>query len=425
MFKNVLDLKNDKLDNFLFFIFPLLFLVVKGWVNFIAVIFLLLSLFKIIINYRFFFCKRSKYFYTFSFLIILPFLSELIIQILRPGFYPSSIDGPSRFLIGFLLFVTISKKNDKLACVKSFTFGCVLSLLITFLYIVIIDDHYWGSRAATYFVDPNSLPVYSGLLCCFAVYYLQEKIQSNFYRIIFFLILFFAYSYIVHCSQTRTAWLPLIILFTFFLLSNYKFTIFLIFAILASLLIIILYLFNDIFNSRYDDIIYALNDMYNGTYDGSSLSIRTNIFLTVIEVIKLNPYLGIQDGFIPSFDILKSHALNLDQTSYYYLKNAGTHFEITAQLLRKGIFLGTITIMALFFMPAYYLWKFRKSHPPSFAFKGKMFFCATLMLLVSSFGIEVFNLKMYSTYWAIVLSLIYTHIYENFEASNSSNSEFD
>ena len=179
MFKNILDLKNDKLDNFLFLIFPLLFLVVKGWVNYIAVSFLLISLYKIIINYRFYFYKRSKYFYIFSFLITLPFLSELIIQILRPGFYSSSIDGPSRFLIGFLLFVTISKKNDKLSCIKSFTVGCVLSLLITFLCIVIIDDHYWGNRAATYFVDPNSLPIYSGLLCCFALYCLQEKIQSE------------------------------------------------------------------------------------------------------------------------------------------------------------------------------------------------------------------------------------------------------
>ena len=161
----------------------------------------------------------------------------------------------------------------------------------------------------------------------------------------------------------------------YFLLDNYKFRTFLIYAILAILLIVMLYFFNDIFISRYNDILHALNDMRHGTYDRSSISVRINIFMAVIEVIKMNPYLGVQDGFIPSFNILKSNALNLDQTSYYYLKNAGTHSEITAQLLRKGIFLGTFMIMALFFMPAYYLWKFRKSHPPSFSLTSKMFFC--------------------------------------------------
>ena len=412
MINILLDYKHKHL-HLIFLLLPIFFLVLKSWFNIFSIILFLISIYKIFKNPYFYFYKRDRLFIILAFSLALPFMCELSVQTLRANFYPSSLDGPSRFLLGSFIFIHLSREEDILGILKFFLVGCLLGLLCTFVSLILFVDHYWGARAATYFVDPNSLPVYSGLLCCFSLYAVKNFDISWLTKNTLYIFLTLIFLYIVHISQTRTAWIPAIFLVLHFIYRSYCFKAFFLSILGILILLYLFYYYNELFKTRADNIIQALYDIRYNNFTSSSLSVRINIFLAVYELIKMEPLLGFQDGFIPSFEVLKAKSPTLDPIAYKCLKDAGSHFEITAQILRKGMFFGSVTLVALFLLPGYMFLKKLNHYTPFTSEITSMFICVMLMLFISSFGIEVFNLKMYSTFWAIFLALAYSLIYSD------------
>lgn len=395
--------------HFIFFLSPLFFLVIKSWLNIFLVLLFLISTYRISKRPAFYLHKRGTTFIASCILLLSPFLCELIVQLLRQNVILSSLDGPSRFLMGLIIYVYLSRNRNILCIIKFFMTGCIFALVFTFISIMIFDEYYWDGRAATYFVDPNSLPVYSGLLYCFSMYRVKFFNISILKKTTIYFFTTIIYLFIIHQSLTRTVWLPAMLFMLFFIYNSYSKRTFILSSISIIASIYLFYLFNDIFKARLDDVIYAFSDINADKLSSSTstISLRLNIFLAVIELIKMEPFLGFQDGMIPPFEILKAKSQFLNLMAYEDLKYAGSHFEITAQLLRKGLFFGSVTILATFILPLYLLHKKKKSKSGLITIDiCSMFICLLFMLFTSSFGIEVFNLKMYSSFWAICLALM-------------------
>lgn len=407
---------------FVFLLLPIFFLTVKSWFNVLALFIGLISLYELITRPVTYFSNRDKLFWVLTLALLLPFACEVVIQILRDPFTYKALDGPLRFLLGAIVFVFLTRYERTFLLAKFFMRGCLIATFITFLSVFFIQDHFWSSRAATYFVDPNSLPVYMGVLTCMSLYYVNSSGVKKAFKYVSYLCLILMYLYVCHASQTRTSWLPALILLVTFTVGDAKakWNQKILVLLVSSFITLFFYHNNSVFKMRVDDVISAVGHMTNGNYGTSSLSIRINIFLAEIELIKMKPIFGFEDGVIPSYDILSQSSHSLDHVAYYYLKNAGSHTEVTAQLVRKGLMLGSLTILAIFIFPAFFFFRLRKHLNPEVRILSKMACLVVLILFISSFGIQVFNLKMYSTFWAIFLALFYSVMHRSLVEQSTS-----
>ena len=401
----------------LFFLLPVFFLTIKSWTNTISVLLAILSIYKISKNFRHYFLRRGLFFWTLLLLIATPFLSEIAIQVLRGPFTAKALDGPSRFLLGGVIFIFLSRNNRCLEIFKIFALGCLFSVFITFLSVFFVRDYFWGDRAATYFVDPNSLPVYTGILSCISFFYLEKAIQKNLIKWAIIILIIMSYLYVIHISQTRTSWLPAFLLLTYILTRKTKapFACCTFIVLGLTLIAFLFYKTNFLFQKRADDIFFAIKHMSNGNFSTSSLSVRVNIMLAELSLIKGSPVLGFPDGAIPSYLTCKEMSPTLDETAYFYLNKAGSHCEILAQLVRKGLFLGATAVFSLFIFPALIFLRGVFFNDKKASEVSRTSVCVVIMLIISSLGIQVFNLKMYSGFWAIFIGLIYSVLsnYEN------------
>jgi O-antigen ligase len=423
------ELRGGKLQNvclpFLFLLLPVFFLTIKSWTNTIALIIVFFSIFGLVIQPSYYFSRRGKLFWLLFMALTIPFACELIIQLLRSPFYLSALDGPLRFLLGAITFVFLTKYERNFILTKSFMLGCLLSVFATFFSVFFIEDYFWGGRAATYFVDPNSLPVYSGILSCASLYYINIRVVKVYYKYTLYISVIAMYLYIIHVSQTRTAWLPALVFIPYFLTRNTrsKWFNFTMIVLAFKITIIIFYFQNPTFRNRFDNVSKSLKLMNQGNFT-TSLGVRVNLVLAEIELLKMEPIYGFEDGAIPSFEILKKRSPTLDLVGYSFLSGAGSHIEITAQLVRKGLILGSITVLALFIFPAFYFLKSQREVVLEVRNICEMSFCIVFLIFIPSFGIQVFNLKMYSTFWAIFLSLFYAVTFTNLPKSRTGPDKF-
>jgi hypothetical protein len=406
------ELRGGNLQNvclpFLFLLLPIFFLTIKSWTNTIALIIALISIFGLVSQPSYYFSRRGKLFWVLFVGLTIPFACELIIQFVRSSLSLRALDGPIRFLLGAIAFVFLTRYERNFVLTKAFMLGCLLSVFATFLSVFFIEDYFWGDRAATYFVDPNSLPVYSGLLTCASLHYVNFRGIKVYYKYTLYISMIAMYLYICHVSQTRSAWIPAFLFIPYFLIRNTrsKWMNFAILVLVFKISIIIFYFQNPTFRNRVDYCFYEIARMQQGNFN-SSLGGRVNLVLAEIELLKMEPIFGFEDGAIPPFEILKKRSPTLDLAGYSLLRDAGSHIEITAQLVRKGLIFGSLTVLALFIFPAFYFLKSQRKVVPEVRGICEMSLCIVLLILIPSFGIQVFNLKMYSTFWAIFLALFY------------------
>ena len=77
------------------------------------------------------------------------------------------------------------------------------------------------------------------------------------------------------------------------------------------------------------------------------------LLLIDFELIKDNLFFGVADGVMPTYEYLKSRIPSLNEEIYEIKTLAGSHSEMSAQLVRKGLFLGGFALWGLFLYPLY------------------------------------------------------------------------
>ena len=407
---------------FFVLLFPIFFLTIKSWTN---VIFFGLFIFVLIhVRHHFFavFRKRTRRFWILFFCLIAPFCSEVIAQIGRGVFVGSSLDGPARSVFAALIFAVISRDYSGDLLSKRLVLGSLVSIIVTTISIVTITDHYWGARAATYFVDPITLPCF--LTSLLGIFLMNEFRDSNYWarsKLIKFICLM-CVAYVALESSSRSSWVALIFLVELLILVKVgrSFRQQLIVHTLFALTVVCIFFSNERVKERVSEAATGVVEWAHGGGQNKSSAQRIVMAEIDLELIKRAPWFGTQDGEMPSFDDLHSRYPVLTEEIYEIKALAGSHNEYSAQLVRKGLPWGGLCIVAMFIYPLMLCGRGLFSKHPDRVRISVVGLGLIVPIMISALTIQVFNLKMTASFYQLALAIIFCDLYRVQTRGNNS-----
>ena len=394
------------------------FLTLKGTATASLFLMFFICSWPIIKTPRHYFAARGSQFWVLILCLLSPFLAELLAQIGRGSFIGPSLDGPSRAILAVGVFVYLSKKDcTKLLSVLGI--GSAVGIVLVFLYLQVFPEYYWANRAATHFVDPITLPCYTFVLLGLYLFGDSSKTPTKVSNLIKLLISMLA-IYIAIESRSRSAWVAGIALAELYLLYSFRAS--LTKQILSGLFlafgIFILFNLSDIFRYRTIEAFEGLVAFLEvGGGQGSSTGQRMILLLIDFELIKDNLFFGVADGVMPTYDYLQSRIPSLNEQIYEIKALAGSHAEVSAQLIRKGLFLGGFALWGLFLYPLYLVSCKLRVWSTADPGRAPGIYGVIVPLYFSGLTIQVFNLKMTMSFYMLCLAIFLAYCLPRTETS--------
>ncbi|MDA9295468.1 O-antigen ligase family protein [Burkholderiales bacterium] len=400
------------------FFTPAFFLILKGTATTSLFLMFFICSWSIIKTPRHYFATRGPQFWVLILCLLSPFLAEVLAQAGRGSFVLSTLDGPSRAILAAGVFVYLSKK-DCTNLLSALGIGSAVGIVLVFLYLQVFPEYYWGDRAATYFVDPITLPCYTVVLLGLYLFGDYSKIPK---KISYFVTLLISILtiYIVIESQSRSAWVAAIVSAEVYLL--YRFRASLMKRILVSLALALgvfaMFISSDIVSVRSSEAVEGLlSFVEEGGGQQSSTGQRMILLLIDFELIKDNLFFGVADGVMPTYEYLQSRIPSINEMIYEIKAVAGSHAEVSAQLVRKGLFLGGFALWGLFLYPLYLVsYKLRAWSKADQGLAARIY-GLIVPVFFSGLTIQVFNLKMTMSFYMLCLAIFLAYCLPRIEAS--------
>jgi len=356
---------------------------------------------------RYYFAARGPQFWVLILCLLSPFLAEVLAQAGRGSFIGSSLDGPSRAILAAGIFTYLSKK-DCTNLLSALGIGSAVGIVLVFLYLQVFPEHYWGDRAATYFVDPITLPCYAVVLLglyLFGDYPKVPKKVSNFAKLLISILTI----YVAIESQSRSAWVSGIILGVIYILYSFRASLMkqILFMVALALGVFAIFTFSDVVATRSSAAYLGLvSFLEGGGGQQSSTGQRMILLLIDFELIKDNLFFGVADGAMPPYENIKSRIPSINEEIYMIKVLAGSHSELSAQLVRKGLFLGGFVLWGLLLYPLYLVsCKFRSRSTAGLGLAAGIY-GLIVPLFFSGLTIQVFNLKMTISFYMLCLAIL-------------------
>jgi hypothetical protein len=398
---------------------PVFFLTVKSWVTTSLFLLFFICFWPIITNFSYYFYNRSKQFWVLLLCLVLPFFSELFAQIGRGQIIGSSLDGPSRMILVAGVFVYLSK-SDSMKLIQYLSYGSFFGVIGVLLTLIIFPDSYWAGRAATYFVDPITLPCYTIGLLGLTLFW-SRKVFPGHIDLCFKVTLTIIASYIAVESHSRSAFVALACLLAAYVMYSFKQSFKTQIIGLVGLLIglTLVYLTSEVVHTRVNESVSGVLAFFfqvESRVQGTSSGQRIILGLIDIHLIKSNPIFGAGDrSSLPAYEELSLMIPLMNREIYDIKVLAGSHSELLAQPVRQGLIFGLLTLCSLFFYPLYLLlWKHR-----SLTFATGSPLAVGLGIIVpivaSSLTIQVFNLKMTTSFYGLCLAVFFAYLCWNGE----------
>lgn len=399
----------------LVFLFPIFFLTIKGWSNGVSFILFFVAVVNITRNFKFYFFGRDKEFWIIFMVFLGPFFGELIAQTGRLSYRAASFDGPSRFVLAAVIFCFLSRQTYAKSLLRYFSIGAGLGVLATAISVFVNSEPslLWDGRASSYFVDPITISCFTLVLMAISLSPFWN-IENDQLSLALKLIIILCAVYVLILGASRVAWLAGMCLFA--TIAIYRFTGRKLLAVVLLFcgFLILTYLTNDIFKTR---IIQAHSNIYEflsganpDAFSANSFGQRVQLFLLDWELIARYPFFGVEDGWSPSLDLLRTTMPDLNWVSYRTRIVSGSHFEINAQFARQGIIGGMFSVFSLLLFPLIYIKLFSHKQKSGIDL-WQMFWFPYLVIVISSFAVQVFNFKMTITFWGIFLGIILAAVY--------------
>ena len=418
--KHLADFRGDPMNWLaaLAFFTPAFFLTLKSTATISLFLMFFICSWSIIKTPRHYFATRGPQFWVLILCLLSPFLAEVLVQAGRGSFVVSTLDGPSRAILAAGVFVYLSKK-DCTNLLSALGIGSAVGIVLVFLYLQFFPEYYWGDRAATYFVDPITLPCYTVVLLGLYLFGDSSKIPK---KISYFVTLLISILtiYIVIESQSRSAWVAGIVMGEIYLL--YAFRVSLTKQILATLALALgffaIWTFSDVVGARSSEAYRGLvSFLEEGEGQGSSTGQRMILLLIDVELIKDNLFFGVADGVMPTYEYLQSRIPSINKEIYMIKTVAGSHSEASAQLVRKGLFLGGFALWGLFLYPLYLVSCKLRAWSTADPELAAGMYGLIVPVFFSGLTIQVFNLKMTMSFYMLCLAIFLAYCLPRIEAS--------
>lgn len=413
-----------KLDWFVIFcvfMFPVTFLTVRHGVH--------VSLFALLLvaAYQFWHAglKNIQLDYPRDLFILLIFsgllISVLISQIFRGAIHTAAFDGPSRILFAGIIFIFL--KQSKIPYIKILALAIPLGLLCVFASLQANRSVYWGSKYATYFVDPNSLGAQSLILgmISFALIGLTHH-RSKIHTVLLALGGLIGIFISIGCGS-RGAWLALPFIASLMcylsvmdlirsdknknLVTGLNILIFLILVLGVAMIGVYF------FGAASERIISAYRDLsnwLNGSNMTGSVGERLTIWMISFDMISWSPWFGFGEK-MDAMQILKNSSLD---TPFYEIPIqtmmlTGPHSDILSKLLSAGIF-GLASYLALMLLPFAIFWQHRNAVNLDIRMTSRIGLYYIVGVFIAGLSNEQLSLKYLCTFYGLMIAVLLAQV---------------
>ena len=337
-------------------LFPLLFLTLKGWTNVFAIVLCVIAVlhfFRLPIS-EWTVKNMSATEWAVVAALSSGFLAILCSQLLRQNVVFKSYDGPLRMLLSAPVFLWLLRK--KIDFIHIFQYICPLSLVILLVFVQLYPlpiNVLWGERFGTYFVDPNTIGIYTMLLSFLCLFSIDAVSKDGLALRLFKYAGVLAGLYLEIKSQTRGAWIAEPVLLALWITLNWqkKSKKELLSSFLISVLVILgLYFFVDVFHDRINLAFSGVTSWINKTDTETSVGLRISFWQMSWLLFKQSPLYGYGDLGYQAQLMMPQIQAEFSQRSIEMFGKIGSHNEYLANMVRSGIF-GLIAVLLQFCVP--------------------------------------------------------------------------
>jgi len=405
--------------------FVIFSLTIKGWVSFILFSSTLLGCILIFINHQSDSLNDQqnknispliKYRFLYVVTFCLPILVVIITSLLKGEWHASNFDGPSRYLMGLLIFYVIS--HFRINITTALSVFIPLMPIATVLILPYLPHQAWATldgRLSSYFIDPLTFGVTCLAMGIMSLLVIRLNSDSLKYTLFVQLLGGALGIYLSIKSGSRTGWFAVPIIIFLWLMQKLKYG--KLKSIIISLLIaltvsVAIYSSSDIVKGRLN---LMLSDIQNYDWDTPDpqknyTSLGERITMTRIGWIlfTMRPLTGWQD--IPYSGILmQSEFLKYAQKETLIgLEGGGFHNQFIQNMVKFGIG-GLLSNLAIFFVPMIIFGiAIQKNLRPKMANLGLAF---VLTFFVGSLSYQILDFKFIASFYAMMVSLILGEIF--------------
>lgn len=401
--------------------FPLLALIVKGWVSgvlffatLIAAILLALPFFKQppegLRAQKAIFAADPLGRLTIAFVIAftLPLLSVALGQLLQGNWNIARFDAPSRFLFALVVFMAIARYRS--AAPRVLELAIPASTIITLLLIPYVPATFWSTiegRLSNHFIDPLIFGQVALALGAMSLLLIRPSEKRRWYVSVIQLIGGVIGIYLSMRSGSRTGWLAVpLILFLWVVhytpFSRWK-TAFL-GVLITALAITAIYLSS---NTAKDRVGAAYSDLktyqWNAVNPETSLGERISWMRIGWYYFSMRPLTGWGDKGMDQNINDEAISAFASKVTREGLLVAGFHNDFVATTVRYGIG-GLLAIISIFLIPfLFFAHCLRYKSVQSYAMAGIAY---VLIQSVSSLSYHVLDFKFMASFYALMISLL-------------------
>jgi O-antigen ligase len=401
--------------------FPLLSLIVKGWVSgvlffatLISGVLLLLPFFKhppegLRAQSAIFTADpigRLSTFFVIAF--ALPILSVALGHLLQGDWSVSRFDAPSRYLFALVVFMAIARYRSAVPRVLELTIPA--ATILTLLLIPYVPATFWSTiegRLSNHFIDPLIFGQVALALGVMSLLLIRSSEKRPWYIDLFQLIGGVIGIYLSLRSGSRTGWLAIpFIVFLWVVhyspFSRWK-TVLLGVVITASAMAI-LYFGSSIVRDRVDTMHSEItNYQWSAVNPDTSIGHRINWIRIGWYYFSMRPLSGWGNDSLANNMDDDSIAMYASKASRDELLAVGFHNDFVANTVRYGIG-GLVAIIAIFLIPFLFFFHcLRHQSVQSYAMVGIAY---VLIQSVSSLSYHVLDFKFMASFYALMISLL-------------------
>lgn len=387
--------------------YPVLFLTLKGGMNGMFFLLLLVSAFTLSSRKGFLSgMVEDRCCLAYTLAMASPILAVFISQASHGSFAVSAYDGPSRFLLAVPVFLVL--RQIDIRSLSLLQYGFPLGALAALGYVFISprnwqDDSLLLPSQFSNHIHFGDSALILGFLSLFSINWSRpDPVPVLTLKLGGFL----AGLYVSGLSGARGGWLaiPVLLLVWFWSQTSIR-PAFRIVAALAVILAIVPlgYVLIDSFHDRLGMISQDISDYRHGNPD-TSIGIRLQLWLAAWQLFTQHPLFGIGPGnFAGMMSPLSDNGMLTARAAEF--GHSEVHNEILAKSVEMGIF-GLISILSVFLAPAFiFIRSFRTTSTPKrvAALTG---ICLVLGFFIFGLSVEIFNLKMTAAFYSLTIAVL-------------------
>lgn len=400
--------------------FPLLSLIVKGWVSgtlffatLIAAILLLLPFFKhppegLRIQSAIFTADplgRLSTFFVIAF--TLPILSVAFGQLLQGSLNVARFDAPSRYLMAIVVFVAIALYRS--AVPRVLELAIPAATIITLILIPYVPAAFWSNlgRLSNHFIDPLVFGQVALALGIMSLILIGSSEKRPWYIRLFQVIGGIVGVYLSLLSQSRTGWL--VIPFIVFLIAAHyspfsRWKTMIVSVLITILVIAAFYQSSNTAKVRVGEAYSDLtNYQWNAMNPDTSLGERIGWIRIGWYYFSMRPLSGWGDEGMEQNINDDAISVFASKVSRNGLLVAGFHNDYVANTVRYGIG-GLLATIAIFLIPfLFFAYCLRYKSVQSYAMAGIAY---VLIQSVSSLSFTVLDFKFMASFYALMIALL-------------------